>query len=166
MINKPIKRALLDEVLRQTVFGGSVSPAKARHSTVDLVVDDESEGARSRVRILLVDDSPINQRVGLRMLERLGYHPDVVANGAEAIAAVRRIHYDVVLMDIQMPEVDGLEATRAIRRLDLPDGQPRIIAMTAAATSADEARCRDAGMDDYVTKPVQLATLRAVLERA
>lgn len=159
VISKPIKRAQLDGVLRQ-VFGEV--PARSPAGS------DRTEAARpeSGLRVLLVEDSAINQKVALRMLERLGIRADVTANGEEAVATVQRIAYDVVLMDIQMPVLDGLEATRRIRRLELPGGQPRIIAMTAEAMGGDEARCKAAGMDDYVTKPVQLATLEAVLERA
>jgi CheY-like chemotaxis protein len=114
-------------------------------------------------RVLLVEDSPVNQKVALRMLERLGYRGDGACDGAGAVEVVQRSTYDVVLMDIQ-PVLDGLEATRQIRRAALPGPQPWIVAITAAI-SGDEARCRAAGMDDYVTKPVQLQGLAAAMRR-
>ncbi len=92
------------------------------------------------------------------MLNRLGCSADVAANGIEVLAALERQHYDLVLMDVQMPEMDGLEATRAIRRL-WPSGGPKVIAMTAAALQGDREMCLEAGMDDYISKPVRMAEL-------
>jgi CheY-like chemotaxis protein len=120
---------------------------------------------RLPLRILLAEDNVVNQKVALRMLDRLGYHADLAATGIEAVEAVKRQSYDVVLMDLQMPEMDGLEATRHIRA-DAPAQQPRIIAMTANAMANDREHCLAAGMDDYVSKPVRLEDLRAALERA
>ena len=116
------------------------------------------------LRILLAEDNQVNQKVALRMLERLGYRADLAGNGIEALAAVRRAPNDVVLMDIQMPEMDGLEATRRIRGEPL-GAQPRIIAMTANAMHGDRANCLAAGMDDYLAKPVRIEALSAALER-
>ena len=115
-------------------------------------------------RLLVAEDNPVNQRVAVRMLERLGYHADVVANGAEAVQAVRDVPYSIVLMDCQMPEMDGFEATRAIRR-EFPDRQIAIIAMTANAMAGDRERCLAAGMDDYVPKPIDRQELAAALRR-
>ena len=120
---------------------------------------------RIPLRILLAEDNVVNQKVALRMLDRLGYRADLAATGAEAVAAVRSRPYDVVLMDLQMPEMDGLEATRHIRAA-APAHRPRIIAMTANAMATDREYCLAAGMDDYVSKPVRLDDLRAALERA
>ena len=106
----------------------------------------------------------VNQKVALRMLDRLGYRADLAGNGVEALAAVRRAPYDVVLMDMQMPEMDGLEATRRIRVEPL-DAQPRIIAMTANAMDGDRDACLAAGMDDYLAKPVRIEDLSRALER-
>ena len=126
------------------------------------------EGGRtapSLLRLLLVDDNGVNLKVAVRMLKRLGYHADTVRDGREAVNAVTASPYDIVLMDIHMPVLDGLEATAEIRRLALPWHQPKIVAMTAAAMSDDERRCRDAGMDDYIPKPIRLRKLKETLER-
>ncbi|MCP4660525.1 MAG: response regulator [bacterium] len=117
------------------------------------------------LEILLVEDNPVNQMVALKMLEGLGYCAEAAANGLEAVERVERRRFDVVLMDIQMPELDGLEATRRIRRLLPEDRQPRIIAMTASAMKGDQEKCMDAGMDDYISKPVTIDNLRGKLER-
>jgi len=163
VLSKPVKRSQLEDVLQQ-VF---TEAARARSvGTVRPDVDDDPQAVCSGARILLVDDSPINHKVGLRMLDRLGCRADVASDGSEAIAAVRRIAYDIILMDVQMPVLDGLKATRQIRQMEPLGGQPRIIAMTAAAMNGDEARCRAAGMDDYITKPVQISALKAALLRA
>jgi signal transduction histidine kinase/CheY-like chemotaxis protein/HPt (histidine-containing phosphotransfer) domain-containing protein len=120
---------------------------------------------RLPLRILLAEDNSINQKVGLLMLERMGYLADVAGNGAEVLEALRRQPYDLVLMDIQMPGMDGLEATRRIRD-ELPrERQPRIVAMTANVLPEQREACHLAGMDDFVQKPVGLADLRAALER-
>jgi CheY-like chemotaxis protein len=117
----------------------------------------------SRLRILLAEDNPINQKVALLMLRHLGYHADLAGNGIEAIAAMRESRYDVILMDVQMPEMDGLEASRRIRAEFGPHRQPFIIAMTATATAEDRRLCLDAGMDDYLPKPVRMDQLMAAL---
>ncbi len=121
---------------------------------------------RHPLRILLVEDNIFNKKVALRFLKKLGYHADVASNGIEALEALRQHVYDVVLMDIQMPDMDGVEATRRIRR-EWPDRrQPRIIAMTAHAMQGDRQHCLDVGMDDYVSKPVKLEELVSALEQA
>jgi len=118
-----------------------------------------------RLRILLAEDNKVNQRVGLLLLERLGYRADVAGDGREVLDALDRAPYDVVLMDVWMPGMDGLEATRRIRaQTDIL--QPRIVAMTASAFSDDREACRDAGMDDFLAKPVRREELVAALEQA
>jgi signal transduction histidine kinase/ActR/RegA family two-component response regulator len=119
--------------------------------------------AAPSIRILVAEDNLVNQRVAVRMLRRLGYESDVVGDGRQAVEAASRQPYDVVLMDVQMPEVDGLEATRRLKA----DGRrgPWVIAMTAHALDEDRRQCFEAGMDDYLSKPVQLADLAAALGR-
>ena len=114
------------------------------------------------LRILLAEDNVTNQKVTLRMLNKLGYKGDVAANGLEVLQALERQTYDVVLMDVQMPEMDGLEATKVIRQR-WPEG-PRIIAMTASALKGDREICLSAGMDSYISKPTKMEGLRAALE--
>ena len=118
------------------------------------------------LRILIVEDVLVNQQVALRMLDRLGYSADVVANGKEGLESVSTSHYDVVLMDMQMPVMDGLESTRRIRSDVRADWQPYIIAMTANAMSGDRERCLEADMNDYVAKPVKIDVLAAALMKA
>jgi CheY-like chemotaxis protein/HPt (histidine-containing phosphotransfer) domain-containing protein len=115
--------------------------------------------------VLLAEDNAINQRLGRLMLEKLGHHVDTVGNGREAIEAVQRVPYDVVLMDVEMPEMDGLEATRAIRRQLPAHRQPQIVAMTAGALVEDRRACTEAGMDDYLAKPIRLDVLDDALTR-
>ena len=122
-------------------------------------------GQRHPLRILLAEDSPINQTVELGLLARMGYTADVAANGREAVDAVWRQGYDVVLMDIEMPEMDGIEAAAAIRETLPKERQPRVIAITAHALFGDRERFLAAGMDDYVTKPVRIEHLAAALRR-
>ncbi len=120
---------------------------------------------RRPLRILLAEDNAVNQKVALRLLSQMGYRADVAANGIEAVQAVDRQMYDVILMDVQMPEMDGLEATRKIRDQGDRIIQPSIIAMTANAMQGDREICIAAGMDDYVSKPIRVEELVAALER-
>jgi CheY-like chemotaxis protein len=124
---------------------------------------DREMGHRHPLRILVAEDNAVNQKVALSLLERIGYRADVAANGQEAIDALLRQPYDVILMDGQMPEMDGVEATRLIRRQLPPGQQPRIIAMTADALQGDRERYLAAGMDDYISKPVRFEDLVRVL---
>jgi PAS domain S-box-containing protein len=121
--------------------------------------------ARSRLRILVAEDNGVNQQLALGLLGKLGYEADVAGNGAQAVEAVEGESYDVVLMDVEMPELDGLEATRRIRRRR-PHGPPRIIAMTANALQEDREACFAAGMDDYLAKPLRVAQLAEALTTA
>jgi CheY-like chemotaxis protein/HPt (histidine-containing phosphotransfer) domain-containing protein len=120
---------------------------------------------RRHLQILVAEDSVVNQKLTLHLLAQLGYQGDLVATGLEVIQALQRRHYDIVLMDVHMPEMDGCEATRRIHQQIPPAQRPRIIAMTASESDDDRAQCRAAGMDDYIGKPVQIAELQAVLQR-
>jgi CheY-like chemotaxis protein len=120
---------------------------------------DAGMAARHPLRILLAEDNAVNQKLALRLLQQMGYRADVASNGIEAIESIERQPYDVVLMDVQMPEMDGLTAAREINRR-WPDGaRPWIVAMTANAMQGDREECLAAGMDDYVTKPIRVDQL-------
>jgi CheY-like chemotaxis protein len=121
--------------------------------------------ALADLRILLVEDNAVNQMLAMSMLQKLGAKADLAADGLEALDCVRQGVYDLILMDMQMPRMDGLSATRAIRAL--PDiRQPRIVALTANAMDADREACLDAGMNDFLTKPFQAFDLQEKLEAA
>ena len=120
-------------------------------------------GIGLKLSVLIAEDDEINQKVMLLMLKKLGHHADVVANGIEVLQALER-HYDVVLMDIGMPEMDGLQATKYIRHHWPAREQPRIIAVTAYGRSNVREICLDAGMDDFISKPVQIEELKSALQ--
>ncbi|MCP4544255.1 MAG: response regulator [Chloroflexi bacterium] len=126
---------------------------------------DPEMGKRLPLRILLAEDNAINQKLALRLLARMGYRADVAGNGLETLEALQRQPYDVILMDVQMPEMDGLEATRRIRHEVAPKAQPRIVAMTASAMKEDRDACQVAGMDDYVSKPIRVKELINALNK-
>ena len=115
--------------------------------------------------MLVVDDNVVNQRVARALLGALGYDSDVAADGREALEMVRRIAYPVILMDVQMPVMDGLESARAIRALDGTRGHAPIVALTATASESDRRLCLEAGMDDYLAKPIARPALAAALAR-
>ena len=116
-------------------------------------------GERHPLRILLAEDNVVNQKLALRLLQQMGYRADLASNGVEAIECVARQPYDVVLMDVQMPEMDGLEASRRITAQWPVGVRPRIVAMTANAMQGDREECLAAGMDDYLTKPIRVDRL-------
>ncbi|NJL60144.1 MAG: response regulator, partial [Desulfobacteraceae bacterium] len=122
-------------------------------------------GERLPLKILIAEDNSINQQLALTTLERLGYRADVAGNGLEALDSLRRQRYDVVLMDIQMPEMDGLEATKQICKEFSAESRPHIVAMTANALHGDREMCLSAGMDDYVSKPFQVRELIRALNK-
>jgi CheY-like chemotaxis protein len=116
-----------------------------------------------QLRILLAEDNPVNQRVAVKLLEKMGHRVDVADTGRQAVAAVTRTKYDIVLMDCQMPEMDGYTATRMIRRLSRASDLP-IVAMTAHSTVENRQRCLEAGMDDHISKPISTDRLYQLLE--
>jgi GAF domain-containing protein/CheY-like chemotaxis protein len=158
---KPVKPSALYDAMA-TALAGQATAVPVRSSGAGI---DHGLGARHPLRILLAEDNPVNQKLALRLLDRMGYRADVAGNGLEAIAALEGAVYDVVLMDVQMPELDGLEATRRIRRRWPADG-PRIVAMTANAMDGDREACLEAGMDDYIAKPIAPDALQATLVAA
>ncbi|MDQ3343988.1 MAG: response regulator, partial [Actinomycetota bacterium] len=158
ILTKPVRTGALQAALAVALSGPVTAAAPSPVQRMSAVPKAQ------RLRVLLAEDNVVNQKVGQLMLDKLGHHVDTVGNGWEALQAVLHLPYDVVLMDVQMPEMDGLEATRRIRS-DLPmRRQPRIVAMTASALVEDRAACREAGMDDYLAKPVRAADLAAVLQ--
>ncbi len=160
VLTKPAKKADLRVSVRQAIApAGASSPALISPATLP------TPPPREQLRVLLAEDNPINQRVAKLMLEKLGQHPDLVANGAEAAQAVSRVPYDLVLMDVQMPEMDGIQATRIIRGNPAIDRELRIVALTANASVEDREACVNAGMDDYLAKPLRLQDLDAQLNR-
>ncbi|HEY6336156.1 MAG TPA: response regulator [Alphaproteobacteria bacterium] len=144
---------------------GGASPGPAPSSAVKGVEATAGAAKATHAQLLLVDDSLVNQMVATAMLAKAAAHIDVAANGYEAIAAVRAKDYDLILMDLAMPEMDGLEATRIIRGMSDGKGRMPIIAMTAQAMAADRERCIAAGMDDYVSKPVDRIVLLQTVSR-
>jgi CheY-like chemotaxis protein/HPt (histidine-containing phosphotransfer) domain-containing protein len=161
-LTKPVKSSRLYNALVE-VFGGATIPRD--HTDAQRPEFDAGLARRIPLRILLADDNATNQKIAILLLRKMGYSADVASNGVEAVEAVRRQFYDVVLMDVQMPEMDGLEATAVIRDQLPPERQPRIIAMTANAMEGDRELCLAARMDDYVAKPIRVDELQNALER-
>jgi signal transduction histidine kinase/CheY-like chemotaxis protein/HPt (histidine-containing phosphotransfer) domain-containing protein len=163
-LTKPVKPSALFDTL-VTIFSGQETRVLPRLDAGEVQFDAQM-GQKCPLRILLAEDNTTNQKLALRILERIGYRADVAGNGLEALDALKRQPYDVVLMDVQMPEMDGLEATRSIRR-ELPQElQPHIIAMTANAMQGDREMCLAAGMDDYVSKPIRVDALVEALSKS
>jgi two-component system, sensor histidine kinase and response regulator len=163
-LTKPVRQSRLYNAIATVMSApGDATPQDTHLAT--------SHGRRKEIipsgaRILIAEDNPVNQKVAVRMLERLGYQADVAADGLEAVEALSRVPYAAVLMDVQMPEMDGYAATAEIRRREV--GTQRhipVIAMTANALEGDREKALEAGMDDYVPKPVKPEELDAVLER-
>ena len=164
-LTKPVKQSQLYDCLATVI--GAAAPAAGTAETALVTRHTLSEARRLKVRILLVEDNPTNQQVALGILEKLGFRADAVANGREAIEALEKAAYDLVFMDVQMPVMDGFEATAAIRsgRTAAPDPKIPIIAMTAHAMKGDRERCLEAGMDDYISKPIAPKAMAAVLDQ-
>jgi signal transduction histidine kinase/response regulator of citrate/malate metabolism len=167
---KPIKQSQLQQALIQVLaLPGNGTPSVKTTAGQD--TQPRSAGPNRVVRILVAEDNPVSQKVAERQLRKLGYFPDLVGNGAEALEAAKRGHYDLIFMDCLMPEMDGFTATRHIRgeqhkgQLGHRPRPIRIIAMTANAMQGDREKCLEAGMDDYITKPVHMDDLQRALER-
>ena len=161
-VTKPIKQSQLHDILVQ-VMGGK--PIKVRSSCPILLEIDPDMASRLPLRILLAEDNVVNQQVGLHLLRRLGYRADVAGNGLEVIEALHRQFYDVVFMDVQMPEMDGLTAAKYICSEWSIYQRPRIVAMTANAMTGDREICLQAGMDDYISKPIRIEELVRALNQ-
>ena len=156
-LNKPIKHVQLYETISSVLNGAN--KINAERSRRKIKIDNLP------LKILLAEDNVVNQKVALRILEKMGFRADVSANGYEVLSALKKINYDIILMDIYMPEMDGYETSGKILKRYSQDERPKIIAMTANAMQGDKDKCLDAGMDDYISKPVRVEELYAVLKK-
>lgn len=161
-LSKPIKQSQLYQILIHVL---QAQPKKVQQQLPISVEDDMKLAQRLPLRILLAEDHLVNQKVALLLLGRLGYRADIAANGLEVLEALHRQPYDVVLMDVQMPEMDGLEASRRICEEWPAHARPWIIAMTANAMQGDRQLCLDAGMNDYISKPIRVEALNQALSQ-
>lgn len=163
LLVKPIRRVELREAVAG-VLGGAKGKNEIGASA--RVPVRESRALRGGLRILLAEDNQVNQRLAKRMLEKRGHVVDVAANGREALQALEKSSYDLVLMDVQMPEMDGMEATARIRAKErLSGGWQPVVALTAHTMKGDEEKCLAAGMDGYLTKPIRPEELDQLLEK-
>ena len=161
-LTKPIaKKQLLDCMLSALAQGAEPAPATVQPQPAARQFPMPERVIGKPIRVLVAEDNAINQRVALLQLQRLGFRADAVANGLEVLDALARVPYDIVLMDCQMPEMDGYEATRRLREREQSTQHTTVIAMTASARAEDRERCLQAGMDDYISKPVQFSDLAA-----
>ena len=172
-LSKPIRQSQLFDTLMTLLAEQAPAQARARPARAKAAAEaadrrpqiDPEMGQRHPLRILLAEDNAVNQKLALRLLQQMGYRADLASNGIEAVQAVARQAYDVVLMDVQMPELDGLDATRQICRMLPGSERPSIVAMTANAMQGDREMCIAAGMDDYITKPIRVDRLVEALAR-
>jgi CheY-like chemotaxis protein/HPt (histidine-containing phosphotransfer) domain-containing protein len=160
-VHKPVRPAQLLEALCRAL---SVQVQREKKAPASPMLDAHL-AHRLPLRLLLADDNPINQKVGLSVLQKLGYRADLANNGLEVIKALEQKTFDVLFLDVQMPEMDGLEAARQICQRWPAEQRPAIIAMTGNALMGDREKCLASGMDDYISKPVRVAELQAALER-
>jgi CheY-like chemotaxis protein len=165
-LTKPIKQSQLYDMLVDLFAGRGTSSGTELKRTESDVASEKALSETWPLHVLLAEDLAVNQRLMLAMLAKLGYQIDVASNGREVLQALEKQRYDVVLMDIQMPEMDGLEATRRILERWTADQRPRLVALTANAMKEDREACMAAGMDDYLPKPVRSSELKAALIRA
>ncbi|MCC6395820.1 MAG: response regulator [Bacteroidetes bacterium] len=157
---KPVKRSQLKKLLKSAVGGGKIPVRNPNALRLDTKL-----ASRLPLRILLAEDNPINQALALAILKRMGYRADVAADGQEVLDALERQPYDLIFMDVQMPVMDGMEATRRIVATVPEEHRPRIIAITANVMQGDKERCLEAGMDDYISKPIKLDEVQAIIEK-
>jgi two-component system sensor histidine kinase/response regulator len=162
-LTKPVRQSQLYDCL--ATIGGIYERMEEERTLTPAAGDERSTESRKGARVLLAEDNLVNQKVAVRMVEKLGYDADVASDGVAAVEALARRPYAAILMDVQMPEMDGYEATAEIRRREGTTRRIPIIAMTANALEGDRDKALSAGMDDYVPKPVKLETLDAVLQR-
>jgi CheY-like chemotaxis protein/HPt (histidine-containing phosphotransfer) domain-containing protein len=167
---KPIRQSRLLDCLVSVMSASGAASAQPATAGADAAPGFDVNAAR-HVRILLAEDNPVNQQVALKQLKRLGFSADSVANGIEVLSALQRVPYDIILMDCQMPEMDGYEVTRRIRQSGSDSyihlrAAPYIIALTANAMQGDREHCLALGMNDYMSKPLHLRELEAALQRA
>ena len=160
-VYKPVRPAQLLESLCRAM---SIQLQREKKAPVAPALD-ATFARRMPLRLLLADDNPINQKVGLSVLHKLGYRADVAHNGLEVLKALEQKVYDILFLDVQMPELDGLETARQICKRWSSEKRPRIIAMTGNALMGDREKCLQAGMDDYISKPVRIGELQTALER-
>ena len=160
-VHKPIRPAQLLEALCRAM-SLQIQREKKSPATPTL---DPGLARRLPLRLLLADDNPINQKVGLSVVQKLGYRADLASNGLEVLKALEQKAYDILFLDVQMPEMDGLEAARQICQRWPAEKRPRIIAMTGNALIGDREKCLQAGMDDYISKPIRIAEMQSALER-
>jgi GAF domain-containing protein/CheY-like chemotaxis protein len=159
---KPVRQSALFDTL-VGFFARDAAPRAEREAVKPQI--DAGQAERHPLRILLAEDNVVNQKLAMRLLQQMGYRADLASNGLEAVESVGRQAYDVVLMDVQMPEMDGLEASRRITSRWPKGERPRIVAMTANAMQGDREMCLDAGMDDYLTKPIRVERLVEALNQ-
>ena len=161
ILSKPVKQhTLFDNILSSLLHVKKAGPASQEMSVKKLSADFAKQYP---LRILVAEDNTVNQKWATKILGKLGYQPDIAGNGHIVLEMVGKAAYDLILMDVQMPEMDGLEATKMIRVC--LNKQPTIIAMTANVMHGDRMACMQAGMDDYISKPVQLGELVNMLEK-
>jgi CheY-like chemotaxis protein len=155
-MTKPVLMSRMQQTLDRVV---------ADRASTESVAEPEAVDARSHGVVLVVDDSEVNQLVAMGMLSYLGYTAEIAEDGRQALALLEHRQFDAILMDVQMPVMDGYEATQEIRRLEVGGRRTPIIAMTASVTDGERQRCKAAGMDDYLGKPMDRKDVLAVLER-
>ena len=161
-LSKPVKHTILLQTINRLL--SYKGPENTYLSQPASKKPDGGENEKKQLRLLLAEDNLFNQKLALLVLNRLGYLVDMVSSGREAIEALELKHYDLILMDIQMPEMDGVEATQIIRN-QYGEKAPYIVAKTANAMEGDREKYLDLGMDDYISKPIDLQHLRITLEK-